>query len=101
MKKRLEIITLFGEDGFGWEERKKRLAHDIPFPLSAMLENEFEYLKKFNFEKVQLEPAEQNELLKIYNRVFNQKHEASSCRTCWVSILYYLQKMFYDYKNKL
>lgn len=84
----------------GCEERKNMLNRLFPYrKIECLTKDEFDYLDKFDFSSIELAPITQKELLLIYNRVFNQKHQASSCRVCWVNILHALKTLYIEYKK--
>ena len=83
----------------GCEERKERLNKLFPYKTECLIEEEFIYLDNFNFGTETLTPDEQRNLLKIYNRVFSQNREMTSCRACWAEIVNKLRTVYGEYKN--
>ena len=94
------VKALFGDD-CGCEERRIKLNKLLPYKIECLNENEFNYLDTFDWNKQQLDRYDQQRLLGIYNRIFNLRHEASSCRTCWINILEELKIVYEEYKNNL
>lgn len=82
-----------------YDEMKAKLSKLFPYNVEPLTFEELEYLDTFFFVKQeQLEPQTQTELLKIYNRVFNQRRQATSCTPCWVAILEELKVLQNQYK---
>jgi len=93
---------ILGED-CGCEERKEKLNNLFRYrrKVNCLLEDEYLFLKDFfAFNKSRLKPTEQSTLLRIYNRVFNQRQEPSSCADCWKRILNDLQKIVNQYEQE-
>lgn len=91
------VNFLFGED-CGCEERKNKLNILFPYTKNECLtEKEFNYLKIFDLNADKIEPNDQAELLKIYNRVFGLKQQPTSCTVCWVKIIGELKKLYKEY----
>jgi len=89
---------LAGED-CGCDERKEILNHIFPYqkPL-CFTEEEYNYLTgrigKMN--KVTIE--EQKQILSIYNRVFKDKKELTSCSSCFLNGVWKkLERVFKEY----
>jgi hypothetical protein len=91
------VHMLFGED-CGCEERKNKLNSMFPYRTEFLNKDEYEYLSKFNFSSDILNVSDQKTLLKIYNRVFNQRKESTTCSSCWKQIISDLKKL-YDEHN--
>jgi hypothetical protein len=92
------VKALFGED-CGCDERKKKLNEWFPFKVHNCLE-EYEYLyldNWFKTKRFQVNANEQNELLAIYNRVFNRKNVATSCASCVRNMVRDLEKIYHSY----
>lgn len=92
------VELLFGEN-CGCEERKDKLNKLFPYATEFLTEEEYLYLKEFGFNQYSLTTDTQRELLKIYNRVFNQKRQPTSCGSCWIGIVNDLHKL-YDEHNQ-
>lgn len=90
---------LLGED-CGCEERKEKLNNLFPYkkPL-CLTEDEYNYLTVFfNREnKTQVKPTEQLALLKISNRVFKERQEPSTCKSCIIDMVNRLNKIYNEY----
>ena len=66
----------------------------------CLLENEFIYLKMwFSKSTNRVAPIEQKELLKIYNRVFSDKKQLTSCGSCIKNITNELNSLYKTYGN--
>jgi hypothetical protein len=91
---------LLGED-CGCEERKQKLNLLFPYrkPL-CLTEDEYNYLNIFfsRENKTQLKPTEQLALLKISNRIFKEKQEPTTCKSCVIEIIERLSKVYEEYK---
>lgn len=91
---------LLGED-CGCEERKEKLNKLFPYAKPKCLtEEEFTYLTESKvLEKNVIIPSEQRELLTIYNRVFSQKREPTSCGSCLREVVNGLKSIINEYKE--
>jgi hypothetical protein len=66
----------------------------------CLLENEYVYLKEwFALNRTIVTPSEQKQLLKIYNRVFNEKEQMSSCKSCINGRINELNSLYRTYGN--
>ncbi|MCK9417026.1 hypothetical protein M0Q97_10240 [Candidatus Dojkabacteria bacterium] len=83
----------------GCDKRKELLNKLFPYKVECLNEEEYEYLKNFNFNISTLHPDNQKRLLAIYNRVFNQHRQMTSCSSCWVKILDELKKVYDQYNQ--
>jgi hypothetical protein len=92
---------LLGED-CGCEERKEKLNKLFPYAKPKCLtEHEFTYLTESKvLDKNVLIPSEQRELLTIYNRVFSQKRQPTSCGSCLREVVNGLNKVINEYKQE-
>ena len=81
------------------DERKEKLNKLFPYKkVNCLEENEYNYLTMFFARKTdQITPVEQSELLAILNRVFNTKHEPTTCNSCWRDYLNQLKKVYEEY----
>tara|TARA_R100001463_G_scaffold52153_2_gene102893 strand:- start:1644 stop:2057 length:414 start_codon:yes stop_codon:yes gene_type:complete len=94
------VKFLAGED-CGCDQRKKAL--NIMFPYqkpNCLTEDEFNHLSDwFSQRRVQITTEQQIKLITIYNRVFNDNAEGTSCGSCFVNnVLKKLEKVFYKYR---
>ena len=89
---------VLGED-CGCDERKEKLNKLFPYKkVNCLEENEYNYLTTFFERKTdQITPVEQSELLAILNRVFNTKHEPTTCNSCWRDYIKQLKKVYKEY----
>jgi hypothetical protein len=92
------VKFIAGED-CGCEERKAKL--NIMFPSAkpkCLDESEYLFLTDFFAQnKVQIKPTEQLTLLQIFNRVFSQRQEPSSCASCVQDVINKLKKIHANY----
>jgi len=94
IKKVVEFIA--GED-CGCEERKQKLNKLFPY-VECLNEKEFDYLTDFQpWKKVRLEPADQEQLLSVYNRVFSKRKKITHCSSCWKNIISDLKNVYDTY----
>lgn len=96
-----KIVKFVAGEDCGCEERKKKL--NVMFPYNkpvCLTEQEHEYLKNYYDSKiVQVKHSVQVEILKIFNRVFNQNLQPTSCSDCYRDIHYKLEKLYNTYKD--
>lgn len=84
----------------GCEERRKKLNKLFPYKkVECLEEDEYNYLTEFNWNVNQLTPDAQKRLLAIYNRIFNEKRQPTSCGACWQGILGELHKVYNEYNQ--
>ena len=94
------VKFLAGED-CGCEERKEKLNYLFPYyKPKCFTENEYIYLKEFfSLNNNTINGKTQKELLDIYNRVFSEKKEASSCSSCFLNGVYAkLKRLIEEYE---
>jgi hypothetical protein len=90
---------LLGED-CGCDARRDKLNELFPYAKpNCLLEDEYNYLTwYFGENRNSINPSIQKELLKIYNRVFNEKKSGTNCTPCFVNgILNKLRKLHTEY----
>lgn len=89
---------IMGED-CGCEERKQKLNELFPYKKPLCLqEDEYTYLTEFFSRGTnRIKPTEQQQLLRIYNRVFKERQEPTTCSSCWQNILNKLSKVHAEY----
>ena len=89
-----------GED-CGCSERKQYLNKLFPYNKpECLIEQEYNYLKDF-FSKGRnkITPQVQTELVSIYNRVFKEKAQTTSCSSCFLNnVLSKLEKVYKEYE---
>jgi len=92
---------VLGED-CGCEERKAKLNDLWRYTKPECLtEDEYKYLDEFYSNlKSSVSPNQQRELLKIYNRVFKQKMQPTSCGSCVREIVNKLNTLYAIYKEE-
>lgn len=84
----------------GCDERKEILNRLFPYKVECLTEQEYNYLKEFNFDINTLNSNHKNNLLAVYNRVFNKKRKMTNCVSCWKEIIGDLQKIYNEYSIK-
>ena len=92
------VKFLAGED-CGCDSRKKVLNHIFPYqkPL-CLTEDEYNYLLERIGKINQVTVPEQKELLVIYNRVFKENRELTSCSSCFLNGVWKkLERVFKEY----
>jgi hypothetical protein len=93
---------ILGED-CGCDERKAKLNALFPYkkPL-CLTEIEYEWLKTWISLKVnQVKPTDQAQLLSIYNRIFQQRNEPTSCSSCLRDMVEELKKIMLTYEDSI
>ena len=92
---------VLGED-CGCEERKQKLNDLWRYTKPECLtEDEYKYLDEFYSNlKNSVSPNQQREILKIYNRVFKQKMQPTSCGSCLREVVNKLNKLYAIYKDE-
>lgn len=83
------------------EERKNKLNELFPYRKPLCLnENEYEVLGTIlTPKKTEFTPLEQMALLKVYNRVFQDNQQPTSCGSCWRDIIKQLNKVYDTYEK--
>ena len=94
------VFDALGKD-CGCDERKKTLNKMFPYNKpNCLTEPEYNYLSDFYAaNKNRITGAEQNQLLAIYNRVFNVREKATSCGSCFAGKLNKLKSLFDKYEQ--
>lgn len=90
-----------GED-CGCDERKEKLNKLFPYHKSECLsEDEFVYLDEYYTESNNVvKPEVQSKMVKIYNRIFRQKVQLTSCSSCYKNTIHdKLKKVYIEYKK--
>jgi len=91
---------ILGED-CKCDERKAKLNVLFPYkkPL-CLTETEYNWLKTWIALKVnQVKPTDQAQLLSIYNRIFQQRNEPTSCSSCLRDMVEELKKIMLTYEE--
>ena len=92
------VHSIFGND-CGCDERKEKLNKLFPYKVECLTEEEYIFFSTFNWDLNILDIENQNYILGVFNRVFNQKRVGTSCATCWRTILGDLHKLYTEYKK--
>ena len=96
------VKWIAGED-CGCDKRKEKLNQMFKYKSNTQClnESEYNYLKDFfKVAKQTLKQEEQREILKISNRVFNEKIEMSSCGSCVRELIKQMQRLYDIYKEE-
>lgn len=94
-----KLVKFIAGEDCNCNERKAKLNRMFPYfkPL-CLDEDEYNELTEFfNGRTSQINPSKQKKLLKIYNRVLNQKQEPTTCSDCWRDIINKLKKVYDEY----
>lgn len=84
---------------FTCEEMVEKLNKIFPYKTECLTDEELDYLDSFFFVTHEyIDSNVQAELLRIYNRVFNQHKPPTSCTPCWVSIIEEIKVLHNQYK---
>lgn len=96
-----KLVKFIAGEDCGCEERKAKLNELFPYRTPQCLtEDEYTYLSESQvLNKQTLKPSEQDEILKVYNRIFGISREPTSCATCWLEIIQKMQKVFNQYQE--
>lgn len=89
-------------DDCGCDERKETLNKMFPSKkIECLTEDEYNYLDTFfSVKRSTVTPEQQNQLILIYNRVFNGNAVATSCGSCFLNGVYdKLNKIFNQYND--
>ena len=97
-----KLVKFIAGDDCKCDERKAKLNALFPYNKPECLtENEYNYLNETQvLFKYSIKPSEQDEILKIYNRVFKVRQEPTSCASCLKEIVEKMQKVFNEYKEE-
>lgn len=92
---------ILGED-CGCEDRKRKLNDLYPYyKPECLTEDEFKYLDDYYTEDSNtVSPQVQKEVLNIYNRVFHQRANLTSCSSCYKKTIHDKLKNVYKEYNK-
>ena len=96
------VFDKLGKD-CGCEARKSRLNAAFKYKSNpeCLNESEYNYLTEFfKVAKQSLKQEEQREILKISNRVFNEKREVSSCGSCVRELIKQMERLYDIYKEE-
>lgn len=97
-----KLVKFIAGDDCGCEERKEKLNAIFPYNKPECLtESEYNYLNETNvLYKNTIKPSEQDEILKIYNRVFHVRQEPTSCSSCFREVIQKMQRVLNEYKEE-
>lgn len=95
-----KLVKFIAGDDCGCEERKAKLNAMFPYNKPECLtEVEYNYLNETQvLYKNTIKPSEQDQILKIYNRVFHVRQEPTSCASCLREIVVKMQRVMDEYK---
>lgn len=97
-----KVVKFLAGDDCGCDKRKEILNRMFPYRKpNCLTEDEFIFLDAFFSRNAnQLTIKDQEQLLKIHNRVLNQKDTMSSCTQCWRERIANLKKIHNEYKKE-
>ena len=96
------VKWIAGED-CGCDKRKEKLNQIFKYrtPPECLNESEYNYLTEFfKINKQTLKYDEQREILKISNRVFNERRELSTCGSCVRELINQIKRLYDIYKEE-
>lgn len=94
------VVKFIAGEDCGCDERKQKLNELFSYKPNCLLEHEYNYVSEFlKNNNGTITPVQQNELLKIYQRVFNLRKEPSTCSSCWRDIVKQFTKLIEVYEN--
>ena len=93
------VKAIAGED-CGCDARKEKLNEIFRYTKPECLtEDEFDYLTEvFRVGNTTIPSAQQMKMINIYNRVFHQNKQPTSCGRCFMSTYNDLKKLMNEYK---
>lgn len=94
-----KVVKFIAGEDCGCDERKKKLNELFPYKKPNCLnENEHLTLKEFfRRNPTQVSRSDQMTLLKISNRIFNERKELSSCSSCVRGMVQRLKRLLNEY----
>jgi hypothetical protein len=94
-----KLVKFVAGEDCGCDERKEKLNKLFPYAKpNCLTEDEFNYLDAyFELKTNQLTSEQQRELIKINNRVLNQKLTFSSCSSCLRDLVSKLRILYNEY----
>lgn len=97
-----KLVKFIAGDDCGCDARKAKLNAMFPYNKPECLtEVEYNYLNETQvLYKNTIRPSEQDEILKIYNRVFKVRQEPTSCASCLREIVVKMQRVMEEYKDE-
>lgn len=84
----------------GCDKRKETLNKLFPYHKpNCLIEEDYNYLTDFFGRlKDQVSVIDQYKLIDVYERVFNQRLEASNCSSCWRDRINEIRKVYNEYQ---
>ena len=97
-----KLVKFIAGDDCGCDARKEKLNAMFPYNKPECLtEDEYNYLNDTQvLFKNTIKPSEQEQILKIYNRVFHVRQEPTSCASCLRETVLKMQRVFNEYKEE-
>jgi len=94
-----KIVKFIAGEDCGCNERKEKLNKLFPYRQPLCLEEaEYEFLVDFFKEsRESISPLFQIRLLQIYNRIFKDNQQPTSCGSCWRDFIKQLKTVFDAY----
>ena len=97
-----KLVKFVAGDDCGCDERKEKLNKLFSYNpnIECLQESEYEILSTwFGEERNTVTPAEQTELRKIYNRVFNKNSQPTGCGSCVRDMVDRLRQVYNEYNK--
>ena len=96
-----KLVKFIAGDDCGCDARKEKLNALFPYAKPECLtEAEYNYFNETQvLYKNTIRPSEQDQILKIYNRIFKVRQEPTSCASCLREIVVKMQRVFNEYKD--
>lgn len=93
------VVKFIAGDDCGCTERKDKLNQIFPYHKpNCLVEAEYNYLSDFFNTNTNMVTGEtQKRLLEIYNRIFNQKKQPTSCGSCLRDVVNQLKRVHNTY----
>lgn len=97
-----KLVKFIAGDDCGCDARKAKLNAMFPYNKPECLtEVEYNYLNETQvLYKNTIRPSEQDQILKIYNRIFKVRQEPTSCASCLREIVVKMQRVMEEYKEE-
>jgi len=97
-----KLVKFIAGDDCGCDARKAKLNAMFPYNKPECLtEVEYNYLNETQvLYKNTIKPSEQDEILRIYNRIFKVRQEPTSCASCLREIVVKMQRVMEEYKEE-
>ena len=94
-----KLVKFIAGEDCGCDERQEFLNKEFNGrKVECLTESEYSYLEDFfSQHRRSVSKDRQKALFAIYNRVFNENKQGTSCRSCVVSVVRRLEKLYKNY----